>query len=887
MLRQRIHGTNAVLLLLALAMTGCGGGGGGAPSGSTPPPSTTPTDTTAPDTTITNAPSAVSNSSTASFNASSSELGSTFEASLDSAPFAPVTLPVQLSNLADGNHIFAIRARDAAGNVDATPATFSWTVNTSAPVVKILFPLPLSYTDASTLTVRGTTSAPNAFVSIAINSVAATSTDGFKTWSAVVPIHAGQNDLVVSTLDASGNTGANVATASVVNHGPVIGSFAGLAFDASTNQIIVGDGSLQSVYLFDPGTRLGKTLASYNGVSLTDVGALTLDAANHRALVIDRSRDALVAVDLSTGAAHDLSTTDPSNLISLLPSMTLDETHHAVFVGSANAVTRIDLDSGSRVLVSGGASNVGSGPAFNYPPLLALDTYTNPGTPRLVGAVTVDFNVGSASVIAVDPATGNRLVIAPTNANSAPLFRPTAVALDPSTHHLLVLNSAPQAALISVDLATGNRTVISDQSNSSDAPFAPERGLTINGGQVFVAQAHGEVLSVDLSTGARQTLLHSRIGNGPQFSQVSTAALEPSGSLLVLVGGRLTRVNPSTGDRTIVSSSLIGTGPFNNGGFAVMTLDSRASTAKPSALAILSGSSELVSIDLGTGDRTHLADLGLSFANVQGDLRLDAASDRIYFINIDDSGPLKHALYSYDLGTAQRTTISDGAFGGYYSLRDPKGFVLDKPRNRVIVSDPSAGGWISISLADGTRARFADDWSTVLGPGALYFDAAQSRLIGLKWAPIGARTSAPLAALKSFGGPIDDAALFTMMMMMEHPEGYTDVHGVYWPGGAANYNGTFDQRLTFATAYDLYPRIGNYDYIRSDLVSMPLPTGTPQKTISGPDLTLSMRGSGPAHMSATSIDVDPAAQVAYVPEVNTSAVMAIDLVSGDRVLISR
>lgn len=52
--------------------------------------------------------------------------GLTFECSLDSSDFAPCTAPVSYNNLAPGTHTFAVRAKDNAGNVDATPLTYSW-----------------------------------------------------------------------------------------------------------------------------------------------------------------------------------------------------------------------------------------------------------------------------------------------------------------------------------------------------------------------------------------------------------------------------------------------------------------------------------------------------------------------------------------------------------------------------------------------------------------------------------------------------------------------------------------------------------------------------------------------------------------------------------------
>jgi hypothetical protein len=42
-------------------------------------------------------------------------------------------LPKSYSDFPDGTHTVRIRATDVAGNVDATPATRSWTVDTAAP----------------------------------------------------------------------------------------------------------------------------------------------------------------------------------------------------------------------------------------------------------------------------------------------------------------------------------------------------------------------------------------------------------------------------------------------------------------------------------------------------------------------------------------------------------------------------------------------------------------------------------------------------------------------------------------------------------------------------------------------------------------------------------
>jgi DNA-directed RNA polymerase specialized sigma24 family protein len=86
-------------------------------------------DTHRPDTTITSHPHVNSNDSSPTFEFRSSEAGSHFECRLDGGSWRRCSSPKTYQNLAPGQHVFRVRARDASGNVDSSPASWTWTIH--------------------------------------------------------------------------------------------------------------------------------------------------------------------------------------------------------------------------------------------------------------------------------------------------------------------------------------------------------------------------------------------------------------------------------------------------------------------------------------------------------------------------------------------------------------------------------------------------------------------------------------------------------------------------------------------------------------------------------------------------------------------------------------
>jgi hypothetical protein len=95
-------------------------------------------DAIAPDTQIDSQPISPFNSASATFTFSGTDNFAVtgFECSLDGGAYLPCTSPTTYPGLTAALHTFEVRAVDLAGNKDATPASFSWTITPLTVTVK-------------------------------------------------------------------------------------------------------------------------------------------------------------------------------------------------------------------------------------------------------------------------------------------------------------------------------------------------------------------------------------------------------------------------------------------------------------------------------------------------------------------------------------------------------------------------------------------------------------------------------------------------------------------------------------------------------------------------------------------------------------------------------
>jgi hypothetical protein len=657
-----------------------------------------------------------------------------FEASLDGGAYATVTATFTLSNLAEGAHTVNVRARDAAGNIDATPASFSWQVDTLQPSAQIVFPTAVSYTDASQLHVRGTASDAHTITSVTVNGVAATTTDAFAHWSALVPTAAAVNNLAVSVSDNFGNSNASAATVQVANRGTALHDLRSIAFDAAHGRVLAADLELNAIVALrasDGHASIFSDATHGTGPSLGGFFVLTVDAPNNRAISMNRGTNELLAIDLTTGDRTVIPTAAPTSDTSYLYGIACNSPCTRIytfsFVPGDPAVFSIDLTTGVRSIISGSQFHLGNGRSLVVPTDIVLDTSTS--TPRLLVS-----DSGLDAVFAVDLANGNRTVMSSANATlgavgtGAAFGSPNGVAIDLAHNRLLVADNVTGGPnrLIAVDLTNGNRTVLPIAGTISNyhQTFSPV--LDSANARLFVAAfPHSNVVQVNLNSNEQTRFADSQVGTGPELAggSILLDTSTPSRSLITTANGAVVRVDLATGIRSAIAAIN-----YPNGGapFTPQYLQYDTRPGVPANRFLYadqsSNPSKLYSLDLTTGVSTALSSANIPYSP-HPELPLDGPNGRL-LINVEPTfgrsqilpvdvatGLIGPAIADSSVGTPSFGPLSALAFENAPGV----------PRRLIAMDNQSI--LFAFDLATGNRTVVSSNAGVGSGPWLTYANA--------------------------------------------------------------------------------------------------------------------------------------------------------------------
>jgi DNA-binding beta-propeller fold protein YncE len=580
---------------------------------------------------------------------------------------------------------------------------------------------------------------------------------------------------------------------------------------------------------------------------VVDVTDIVFDDANGRLLLADRAGHSIVAADVATGARTILSDFERGagfNMIHPI-SLAVDATGKTAWVldEEGDLVLAVDLVHGDRTLLSGGG--VGSGPTFGRPVGVAFDP-----TSQVLLVADADL----AAVFSVDVTNGKRTILSDaTHGTGTALFSPSDLAFDEVSHRVVVSDRALRA-LIAVGPVTGNRTVLSDFTHGT-GPFFDDPGqVTVDPfyGVVHVTDAFTErVFFVDSSSGNRSLLTEDEPRGGTQISRPGATAVDQVGKCYVVDDDerKVVRLDPRNLERDrFVELPAVGTGPSLDQGERV-AVDPRARLA----WVVVDEPPAVVQVNLATGARSILCDAthgaGRPFVDPRA-IAFDAARRRL--LVGDDSDD---SLWSVSLTNGARALLSIEPVVAGNDLHRTFEIVLDETHGRALLVQ-NDDLILAVDLKSGARSEFSFEdpvvfQATRMDGGAL--DLENDRLL-VHDQEIGL-----------FACALTDGAR-TLLSALVGNSGQDGGSGM-----------TFDAP---GNRFLLTPRA-------------PLPSGVGQIVVTDGDLEMISssdafgRGRGPASHRAVTLAVDAARASAIVRDDEIDALFEVDLVSGDRVIVSR
>ena len=589
-----------------------------------------------------------------------------------------------------------------------------------------------------------------------------------------------------------------------------------------------------------------QTLTLSREPELTDVPKMILDPARQRILLADRYTAAIVATPLN-GTARVIVSGKHVGAGPLLVepvALAMDSDGDTLYVADEelNAVFRVDLATGDRTLLSDRLH--GSGPALFTPTEMDFD-------PVRAGVIVSDESQG---VFLVDRATGNRRLVS-SNANSGPyIYAYRGLGFDPVGDRYLVTDSS---SVFAINPVTGNRTMVSDWlTDPSYGRFFRGMSVAAESGVVFLGDEMSDgVLRVDLASGARQTMTSSGlpapwnfpvVGEGPPLQYPSDVVFDSAHGRLYVIEGEyadpLMEIG-ANGNRTVVRNASLGTGVNFRGPSGIKYDANRRSLLAADYVADLA-----VEMNVSNGNRTLIrgpVDGRGTIYEDPMDVAFNPRTGLFYVVDFQTG-----TLYSIDPGTGARRVISNASTGSGPQMGRPEFVDIDAEHGVAYILDRYYGGIFAVDLASGARRIVA---AALGAPTALALDAAQQRLFVANDYPNGIYS-------------VDLATGASRLVSAGSNSSFNTLAGI-----------AYDDQQNRVIAIDDYP-------VR--LYAVDIETGV-RTTISGQINVVASLGRGPDLVWPRGVAVDADRQVAFVTDDAFDAVIAVDLVSGDRQVIAK
>jgi hypothetical protein len=341
---------------------------------------------------------------------------------------------------------------------------------TNAPIITIVEPVDQATVSARNIVVSGTATDPDGVTSVVahilggpFNGYQASSTNGFATWQAEIPLLTGSNVVTVSSSDSLNNQNPVAAEISITNLLTVLEQPSAIESDTANLRLLVVDDSHRALIAIDLVSGQTTVLSDENTPNAENIfvtpAKLVVNSSGSTAWLLDRGYDDIVQIDLATGvrtllidsvaSASPMSLADATDLV-------LDESNSRLLLvkgeEETTQVISLSLSSGERVVLSDAATPDSAVP-FGVPMSLALDTIGN----RLLVMQRnlADPARSGNALLAIDSTSGQRELVID---DSILIDRPVDADIDINRGLVLILSEYYGNEIWAFDLASNELT---------------------------------------------------------------------------------------------------------------------------------------------------------------------------------------------------------------------------------------------------------------------------------------------------------------------------------------------------------------------------------------------------------------------------------------------
>ncbi len=601
--------------------------------------------------------------------------------------------------------------------------------------MQFVFPFAESLTDEESILVRGATT-PAGSAALVVETVGATtpatSSDGFATWSARVPLSEGANHLTAVALSAAGDElGRSSIT---VHHQVTIGLPTAGSWDPQNQRYYVASNIGRMVAVDRSGKRrLVADDGRGSGESLQQIVALAVHSDGRTAYVAGRFGTVLYAVDTATGDRLRIDGGWPS--MPAVSDLAFDAANNRLLVAAAGGLWAVDPSSGAALLISqSGVGGRGSG-------LSGTIVGVAPDQTGVRASLLVDNGFGyygRYQLAWVDYQTGDRTDMGEDTASRRAI-------LDEASQSLYAIDEGWFGSVSMYDLRASSiapkwYSRLPGRGVAFDRLLGASWSTTLDGDVFMIVEPKAPYVGPALST-------HIAVGSGVPVPAASAMTFDVRRQLLVLVGdpvlqslahGVLTTID-GTGARRHVSSwnlpipsptsvALDSSGSHLYGIGTIGGLEVSLTTGAAFRAASLVGSIAAAITDSprvghvvaslhtpeGLGELDFRTGMITPIGAYRGRLSpmvFDAARSRV--LGISDQ-----ALVAVHLPSGADTTISSPASASGPSLRGARSIALDAARQRAYVLVQVLGplDLLSVDLNTGDRSLLRS-WSASSRPG--------------------------------------------------------------------------------------------------------------------------------------------------------------------------